>query len=43
MINTQKVTKTKMAKMMNTSRAVVDSLLNPHFLRAFSNDILSIF
>ncbi|WP_346389568.1 helix-turn-helix domain-containing protein [Sulfurimonas sp. NWX367] len=25
----QKITKTKMAKMMNTSRAVVDRLLNP--------------
>ncbi len=27
----QKVTKTKMAKMMNTSRAVVDRLLNPDY------------
>ena len=27
----QKLTKTKMAKMMNTSRAVVDRLLNPDY------------
>ena len=28
-MNAQKITKTKMAKMMNTSRAVVNRLLNP--------------
>ncbi len=30
-MKSQKVTKTKMAKMMNTSRAVVDRLLNPDY------------